>query len=222
MTAPTAVEELREALLGAADPDRAPAMTAYMKDQFPFLGIGAKERRAAARPFISSHRDATPTQLMTSAELLWAAPEREFQYVGADLLRRWAGHLVAGQLDDVEVLISTKSWWDTVDALAAHVVGPMVERHDLAATMDRWIHGDLWVARSAILHQLNYKTRTDEDRLFRYCDLRAADGEFFLRKAIGWALRQYARVAPDAVRNYVDARRDSLSALSIREATKHL
>ena len=104
------------------------------------------------------------------------------------------------------------------------IVGPMVAADaTLSATLDRWIDDeDHWIARTAILHQLKYRERTDADRLFRYIDRRASDTEFFLRKAAGWALREYAKTDPDAVRAYVDDCGDRLSGLTRREALKHL
>jgi 3-methyladenine DNA glycosylase AlkD len=146
------------------------------------------------------------------------------QYVAADALRRHQQKLTPGDLAAVAELITTKPWWDTVDALATHVVGPLVLRHrELAEVMDRWITSeDIWLARTAILHQLLYKEQTDVTRLFAYADERAADTEFFIRKALGWALRQYARVDPAAVRAYVASREDSLSGLTRREALKRL
>jgi 3-methyladenine DNA glycosylase AlkD len=218
------VAELRAALVAVADAEKAPAMTAYMKDRFPFLGVTTPERRVAAKAFVAAGRTATTAELLGIADELWALPEREYQYVACDVLHRWVAVLDAPSLLRIEPLIRTKSWWDTVDALAVNVVGPIVRAHrELAATMDRWIDDDdMWIARTAILHQLKYRNDTDTTRLFAYIDGRAADSEFFIRKACGWALREYARTNPEAVRNYVDTRRDRLSGLTIREATKHL
>ena len=221
MFAPTA--ELRDALESLADGERATGMAAYMRDQFVFLGISAKDRRAVAKPWLRLAKQAEPEALLDLATWCWSQPEREFHHVGTDALRAGAAHLRAGDLDAIRGFITTHSWWDTVDSLAAWTVGPMVTNHDLGERMDTWVHDDnLWVARTAILHQLGYKDATDADRLFRYADLRAADTDFFIRKAIGWALRQYARVAPDEVRAFVDPRRDALSGLTVREAMKHL
>jgi len=121
-------------------------------------------------------------------------------------------------------LITTKSWWDTVDALATRFVGDLVRRHPaLVATMDDWsAEPDLWLVRTAILHQLHYGPATDTERLFAYCSRQAGHPDFFVRKAIGWALRHYARTDPDAVRQFVAAHASRLSPLSVREATKHL
>lgn len=215
---------LRRALEAAADPAQAPAMTAYMKHQFPFLGIAAPARRAAQKPTLDALTGAPGDLLIAFADACWAEPEREFQYSAADALRRHAQALAPDHLPALANLITTRSWWDTVDALATHPVGSLVSRHPTLATeMDAWARSDnLWLARTAILHQLLYKQRTDADRLFAYADLRAADTDFFIRKALGWALRQYARTAPDAVRTYVASRADRLSPLTAREALKHL
>lgn len=195
-----------------------------MKDRFDYLGVAAPDRKRAAKSFVAAGREATAEALLDTADALWSQPEREFQYVAVDLLSRWKTTIDADALARVERLIRTKSWWDTVDVLAAHVVGSLVARTPrLSTTMDAWIDDpDYWIARTAILHQLGYGTATDVDRLFAYVDRRSADTEFFIRKACGWALRQYARTDPDAVRAYVLDRGEKLSGLTRREALKHL
>jgi 3-methyladenine DNA glycosylase AlkD len=218
------VAGLRNDLERIAEPDRVPQMKAYMKGHFDFLGVPTPARRMASKSFVGAGRDATAAQLLAAAESCWGQPEREFQYVACDLLRRWATTLDTDSLPRVERLIRDKSWWDTVDALASGVVGTMVARHpDLALTIDAWVDDrDFWIARTAILHQLGYGPQTDVERLFGYVDRRCADTEFFIRKACGWALRQYARTDPEAVRSYVFDRGDLLSGLTRREALKHL
>jgi 3-methyladenine DNA glycosylase AlkD len=121
-------------------------------------------------------------------------------------------------------LVVTRSWWDTVDTLAAHLVGPLVSLHPrLAEVTDAWLlDADRWLVRTAILHQLTYKEATDAKRLFRYCSMRANHSDFFVRKAIGWALREYAAVDPDEVVRYVQAHRERLSPLSKREALRNV
>ena len=217
----------RLALAELADPERAAAMAAYMKDRFAFFGVAAGPRREAVR---DATRDLGPPPdgdaLLGLARRCWAADQRELQYTAADALRRWVGLLDASHLeqaDGVDHLIVTKSWWDTVDILAARVVGPLVETFaELTAVMDRWIEDPhLWRRRTAILHQLGYKDRADAERLFAYCAARAGEREFFIAKAIGWALREYAKVDPDAVWSFVDRNTQELAPLSVREATKH-
>ncbi len=218
------VAELRDAFGALADPERAEQQAAYMKDHFPFLGLGTPERRKAQKPVLDSLKAADGDDLLAFAHACYAEPGREFHYAAADALRRHVKVLEAHHLAGIEDLISTNAWWDTVDSLAVHTVGPLVKRHpELSPVMDEWVgDDDLWIARTAILHQLMWKDDTDAERLFGYVDARAADTEFFIRKACGWALRQYARTDPDAVRAFVDAREDTLSGLTKREARKHL
>jgi 3-methyladenine DNA glycosylase AlkD len=208
----------------AADPARAVHTSAYMRDQFPYLGIPTPQRRALSGEVLADQPRPTPGDLRSLAIACWALPEREYQYFASDLLVRHARELTPRFLPTVRRLVTTKSWWDTVDALASRVVGPIVARHPAAvSTMDSWLVDDnLWLARTAILHQLTYKADTDTERLFRYCLARVDHRDFFIRKAIGWALRQYAWTDPAAVRRFVTAHAAELSPLSVREATKNL
>lgn len=217
------IDDLRHALTSVADVTKAPSMAAYMKDRFVFLGVPAPERKTAQRPFVSAGGQLVSAELLDLAGECWAQPEREFQYSGIDLLARWVATLKSDDLPRVETLIRTSSWWDTVDALASNVVGPMVAADPgLAEVMDRWIDDDLWVARTAILHQLKWRERTDAERLFGYVDRRSADTDFFIRKASGWALREYSKTDPDAVRIFVADRGERLSGLTRREALKRI
>lgn len=121
-------------------------------------------------------------------------------------------------------LVTTVSWWDTVDLLAVRVVGPLVAAdRRLTAEMDAWItDDDLWVARTALLHQLGYKDRTDTGRLFGYCLRQSGHPDFFVRKAIGWSLREYAKTDPDAVRDFLARERGRFAPLTVREALKNI
>lgn len=214
---------IREALEPLADPTRAIAMKAYMKDKFEFLGVMAGPRREAQRPFLALATTGPIENVWLSVEECWAHPEREFQYVATDLLRKNAQRLSPEDLPLLRQLIETKSWWDTVDALATHSVGPIVRKHNLGSVMDEWVESEnIWTARTAILHQLLYKKDTDKQRLFNYCIKRAGDREFFIRKALGWALRQYARIDQPAVIAFVADHESELSGLTKREALKHV
>ena len=208
----------------ARDPERAAAMAAYMRDQFPFLGIGAPAQRALGRQVLAGLGRPAEADLRAVALGCWALPEREYQYFACDLLRRYARVCSAGFVEVARRLITTKPWWDTVDMLAAHLVGSLVARHpQLVSTMDEWSAAeDLWLVRTAILHQLRFKESTDADRLFAYCTRQAGHPDFFVRKAIGWALREYAKTDPEAVRGYLRTHEARLSGLSLREARKHL
>ncbi len=199
-------------------------MAAYMKHQFAFFGVTAPQRRRLERAALRAAGRPTEDEVVAFVRAAWGDPERELQYAAAGRLGAIAPVSSAGLLEEVELLIRSKSWWDTVDDLASHTVGPLVRAHpDLVSAMDAWIaDDDIWIARAALLHQLGAKEATDTDRLFGYCLARADDREFFIRKAIGWALRQYSWTDPDAVETFVVAHGDRLSPLSRREATKRL
>lgn len=218
------IPELRAGLLTVANPDKAGEMSAYTKNQFDYLGCSAGERRNVSKPMTQSAKTMDPDDLLELVQALWAEPEREFHYVGMDVIRAGAKNLRVKDLEAVRGFILATPWWDTVDSIAIHTIGTMVTNHPtLAHVMDEWIESDgMWISRTAILHQLMFKERTDTNRLFTYCTMKMESTEFFTRKAIGWTLRQYARTDPDAVRNFVAENEDSLSGLSKREALKHL
>ena len=198
-------------------------MAAYMRNLFPFLGIAAAQRRVLSREVTAGTPAPSEEELGEIARRCWALDEREYQYFACDYLRRHVKCCSAGFLPVLEGLVVAKSWWDTVDALA-HPIGALVHAHsELQVEMDRWIESDdLWLVRVALIHQLDRRERTDTGRLYRYCERRAADADFFVRKAIGWALRQYAKTDPDAVRRFVAQHEAELSGLSKREALKGL
>ena len=215
---------LEARLRSIADADRAAEMATYMKNHFTFLCVATPQRRAAVKEAINTAVTPEHDDLVEAVDSLFATKEREFHYVGVDLLRRWQRALTSADIEWLGTLVATHSWWDSVDALATHPIGYVVSAdRSLSEVTDRWAAGsDLWLNRTAILHQLLYKDATDVEQLFRYCDLHAASSEFYHRKAIGWALRKYARTDQQAVRDYVESRRGVLSDLSVREALRHL
>ncbi|MGW0818200.1 DNA alkylation repair protein [Streptomyces viridiviolaceus] len=222
--ADTVLERLTAHYAAAADPERALAMRAYMKDVAPFLGLATPERRALSRSVLKGTPAPDEADCTAIALRCWRLPEREYHYFAVDLLCRHARHCSSGLLPVVRHLLTTVPWWDTVDPLAAHVVGTLVAAdRRLTADMDAWIAGDdLWLARAALLHQLRYKERTDTGRLFDYCLRRSQDGGFFVRKAVGWCLREYAKTDPDAVRGFVAEHGHALAPLSVREALRNI
>ncbi|MFD8799170.1 DNA alkylation repair protein [Streptomyces atroolivaceus] len=208
----------------AADPERAARAAAYMKNIAPFLGIATPQRRLLSREVLQGVGRPDEADCTAVALRCWALPEREYQYFATDFLRRHVARCSSGFLPVLRHVVDTVPWWDTVDLLAVHVAGPLVAvDQGLRGAMDRWIEDDsVWVTRTALLHQLRYKERTDTKRLFGYCLLRAEHPDFFVRKAIGWCLREYARTDPEAVRDFVGGARDRLSPLSVREALKNI
>ncbi|MFC4064368.1 DNA alkylation repair protein [Actinoplanes subglobosus] len=217
-------DRLAGAFEQARDPERAVGMAAYMRDQFPFLGLTSAVRRAQARVALAGLPRPGEGELSDIARACWSRDEREFQQFACDYLTAHITVPGPAFLDTAAELITTKSWWDTVDPLATHVVAGLVRRHPaLTARMDEWSAApDMWLIRTAILHQLHYREATDTERLFGYCAAQAGHRDFFVRKAIGWALRHHARTDPEAVRAFLVTHADRLSPLSIREAAKHL
>lgn len=213
------IKAIAFALQDVADPARRAPMAAYMRGQFEFLGIGTPTRRAALKPLYKGMKSHSADELMWLARELWNRAEREYQYAAIDLLATHSDKLDAGHLPFLMELVQSKSWWDTVDAIAS-VVGKVLRyRHD---GMDQAIvHQNMWVRRVAILHQLGWRDKTDEALLFSYSLQRAHEKEFFIQKAIGWALRDYARHNPRAVREFTVTEKARLSPLSYREANKH-
>ncbi|WKX22250.1 DNA alkylation repair protein [Streptomyces sp. HUAS CX7] len=220
--ADTVLERLTVAYPAAADPERAAGMRAYMKDVAPFLGLTSPVRRSLSRTVLAGLPRPDEPDCAAVALRCWRLPEREYHYFAVDYLRRHVTHCSSGFLPVVRHLLTTVPWWDTVDLLAAHVVGGLVAAdRDLTAVMDAWIGDeDLWLVRAALLHQLRYKERTDTDRLFGYCLRQSGHGDFFVRKAVGWSLREYAKTDPDAVRAFVAEHRTRLAPLSVREALR--
>jgi len=215
---------IRDALRDAADAQRAPGMQAYMKSPMPFRGVPMPAVRAITKAAARTHPLLTVEELETAVRTLWDEAEfREERYAASALLATKIG---AGRLELVplyEHLATTGAWWDHVDDLA-HRVAELHDAHptEAAAIVRRWSRADdFWLRRLAIISQLGRRDRVDRALLAGVIEPNIADPEFFIRKAIGWALREYARVEPEWVRTFV-ADHDDLSALSKREALKHL
>ncbi|MFJ5305087.1 DNA alkylation repair protein [Streptomyces sp. NPDC088350] len=222
--ADTVLERLTVTYAAAADPERAAPMRAYMKDVAPFLGLPTPLRRALSRTVLEGTPRPDEADCVAIALRCWELPEREYQYFAVDYLRGHVQRCTSGFLPVARYLVSTVPWWDTVDALASHVVGGLVAADPkLQADMDEWIvDDDLWVARTALLHQLRYKEHTDTERLFAYCLRQSGHPDFFIRKAIGWCLREYAWTDPEAVRGFLAREKGRFAPLSVREALKNI
>ncbi|MEU5265437.1 DNA alkylation repair protein [Amycolatopsis sp. NPDC021455] len=221
------VKAVRAGLAEAADPGKAPAMRAYMKSAMPFRGVAKPQRSALLKRVLADH--ILPDRVTYSATVLqlWRTAEfREERYAAIDLsgyraYRKWQD---AGLIPMYEEMIVSGAWWDYVDELAIRRIGPILRsaRARVTPVMLSWAAGrDLWRRRTAIICQVGAKEETDIDLLTRAIEPAIAEPEFFLRKGIGWALREYAKTAPDWVRSFVDEH-PGLSGLSRREALKHL
>lgn len=217
------VDEMKKLFEANADPDAAGPMKAYMRDQFEFLGIKSQKNGELQKQFYAQKGLPPVEQLEPILHELWQLPQREFQYVGVSLTGRCEKMLPPEFVNTMEYLIVTKPWWDTVDSLAGGPVGFHFKRFPEVrdAALVKWRQSDnFWLRRTCILFQLGYKNETDFDLLKEIIVENLGVKEFFINKAIGWALRQYTRIDPQGVRDFVSA--TPLHPLSAKEALKWL
>ncbi len=215
-------QPLAEAYHQHANAENAPWMEKYMKNQFSFFGIKTPERTRLNREFFAKHGLPDYNELETIVDSLMHQPQREFHYFAISLVGKMKKDWREDTWQLLEKMILTNSWWDTVDALAARTCGEFFrvfpkQREKVTGQWNR--HQNIWLVRSSILFQLHYKEKTDQELLFGYIRPHLDSQEFFIQKAIGWALRQYARTNPEAVKEFVD--QHEMAPLSRREALKH-
>ncbi|MFN7119849.1 MAG: DNA alkylation repair protein [Saprospiraceae bacterium] len=206
-----------------ANPKDAPFMQHYMKDHFPFFGIKKPMREMLSKEIIQQYGIPDEAALKEIARLCFQEEMREMQYFVKDLFTHVIKKLDASYLPLLESLILQKSWWDSVDFLAPKFVGKILQRYpeQIAHYPDRWIESEnIWLQRSAILFQLDYKEKTDAPLLFRYITRRADSKAFFVQKAAGWALREYSKRNAEAVQHFVNT--TPLPKLTVREGLKRM
>lgn len=199
-------------------------MARYMKTTMPFRGVPRPQLDAIVRDALAAHPISDAADYRATVEELWALPHREEHYAAIAIARRQHRFVDVAHLDLYRRLVVEGAWWDFVDEVA-HITCRLLlaDPATMRPTLDAWIDDDdLWLRRVALLSHLDAKERTDAAMLFDHCERRMADPQFFIRKAIGWALRQYAKTAPEDVRVFCLAHREHMSALSFREAMKHL
>jgi len=217
------VDALKEAFAQYANPIKAEQMSAYMKHHFVFYGIPAPMRKSIQADVFARVKIASLSELLTVVKHLWDSPQRELHYAAIELLVKYKKLWTADTIKDFEQLILTNSWWDSVDTLSSHVIGPLFKKYPELRYqyINAWKHSDnMWLRRVCIIHQLGYKHDTDTDMLTEMIYLNHQSGEFFLQKAIGWALRQYAKYNPEWVLRFVDIH--PLKNLSKKEAVKNI
>jgi 3-methyladenine DNA glycosylase AlkD len=222
------IRAVRAGLAAQADPARARGMQRYMKSAMPYYGIPAPLQRRVWRDIFAEHPLASCEEVRSVALTLWrAAAYREERYAAIALtdFRRYACCQTRAAVPMYEEMIVTGAWWDYVDSIAAHRLGGLLRLFPkpMKREMLAWSRSDdLWKRRSAILCQLRFKQETDLGLLYATIKPALSSREFFLRKAIGWALRQYAWTNPKEVARYVRAHTAELSPLSKREALKNV
>lgn len=219
------VEFVSTELSLVADPERAKGAAAYMKTNMAFYGVTSPQRKVILRRVVRLFPATSVDEYRQAVSALWERPHREEKYLATAYARAFPEYVTADQIDLYRRMVVEGAWWDFVDEIAAHLIGKVVldSRNDMRPILDQWIaEPDMWLRRSAILAQLRHKSDTDADMLFEFCRRCASEKEFFIRKAIGWALRAYAQTDPEAVRGFLDEMGNALSPLSRREAAKHL
>lgn len=217
------VKSIQARFAAHADPAQAGPMKRYMRDQFEYLGIKSPQFKELIKTHLAEHGLPPIAELDAIVRDLWGLPEREYQYAATSLIGKLEKNLPGAFIETLEYLLVTKSWWDTVDTLSGGPLGVHFQRHPKVRKtyLAKWRKSeDFWLRRACILFQLNYKQDTDFDLLCEIIRENLGSKEFFINKAIGWALRQYTRVDPQAVRDFVAAA--PLSPLSAREAVKWL
>ncbi|MFY7730539.1 MAG: DNA alkylation repair protein [Flavobacterium sp.] len=207
-----------------ANVENAKPMVAYMKDNFEFLGIKARDRKELFKQALQLNKTEVKEDFRSIAKALYDMPEREYQYCAVDMLvKHWPKHFVQQDIELIEYFIVTKSWWDSVDPLAKYILGGYLKQFpdETDQVVQRFAKSEnMWMNRSAILFQLGYKKETDAALLFSLCDNFSYSKEFFIQKAIGWALREYAKTNAGTVREFVNTA--NLKPLSVREALKNI
>ena len=215
------VEELVKKLKTVANPDNAVAMKAYMKNKFEFLGVKTPARRKLAKAFFKQQTDSVIDWDFINES--WSNPYRELQYAVLDYLESRKKLLIPSDLSRLKKLAQTKSWWDTIDfldRLVGSIIARFPETKEIILAWSR--NEDIWLRRLAIDHQLLRKEETDTELLEKILVNNLGQTEFFINKAIGWALRDYSKTNPDWVKDFIERYRVEMAALSIREGSKYL
>ena len=217
------ISNLRKELARHADPEVKEGAAAYMRNQFEFLGVKTPLRRELSKDLLTQSKDLSERELVALCKDLWAQPEREFQYIACDLLAKNAKRLSPSYvIRDAPWFIKNKSWWDSVDSIRKSIEVVVSANPELKAEMEEWIlSNNIWVVRSALIHQLTLGSKTDAKLLFKFCEIQARETEFFIAKAVGWALRSYSYVDSNAVKKFVKAHPE-LTPLAKREGLKAL
>jgi 3-methyladenine DNA glycosylase AlkD len=217
------VGQVKPALFRLENRKRAIGAHVYMKEIAPFIGVATPERRSLVKKIAKGLPKPSSAELGATARKLWKLEEREFQYAANDLIDI---HIALADknflAEQVEYLLTTKPWWDTVDGLGSVAVSPLTDKYGCEKLIDKWNKSsNMWLNRAAIQHQRGRKYETDVTLILKYCDDHSDSNEFFIVKAIGWALRDIAKIAPRDVRDFLKSHPD-LGRVAVREAERGL
>jgi len=212
---------LHDAFAANANPENAGPMRRYMKHRFDFFGIQTPLRKEIGCAFLAATGLPRANEREEIIKELWRLPQREYQYFALDIFEKIINKSDQDIIELLEYVIVTKSWWDTVDRIAQKLVGALFQKYPefIVPHTTQWMASkNIWLQRTALLFQLKYKEKTDQRLLFHFVEQLASSDEFFIQKAIGWALREYSKTSPRAVAAFVQVH--PLSTLSLRESVK--
>jgi len=215
--------QLIEHLSKLANPSQAPAMEAYMKHHFAFFGIKSEPRKEALKTFIAAHGLPDDKVFESTILDLWHADQREIHYCAQELFFKKKWHKQLQSIELIETMLTTNSWWDSVDFIASNICGAYFKAHPnkIASIITNWnLDDNIWLNRSSFLYQLKYKTKTDLILLEKLFEPHLNSKEFFIQKAIGWMLRDISKHNPSYVAHYISTH--DLKPVSLREAKKYI
>ncbi len=213
----------KQAFKNAGNKKVAEGAANYMKNIAPFIGISSPIRRKLTNKAWQNLSKPTEKELINAAKLMWKLPQREYQYAACDLIGKYIDVCTPKTLEQITVLIKSKSWWDSVDLLGTQVISPLTLKYSQTRkTINKWNNSkNIWLIRCAIQHQRGHRTKTDVDFVLKICQKHINNSEFFVAKAIGWALRDFAKINPKKVKDFL-RKNPSISIVSKREALKGL
>lgn len=217
----TYFSDLAIAFYKHSNPVIAAGAKAYMRNKSEFYGLPSPLRRQLLREFILTAGYPAYGHLEEMVYYAWEQPQREWQYVAMEILEKSVKTADPSLIDLAEWMITHKSWWDSVDFVAPNIAGFLFQKYPEIKMnyIEKWMQsGNLWLQRSCLLHQLRYTKTADKELLFNLCEILSLHPDFFIRKAIGWALRQYSKSYPEAVLDFVNTH--EMSNLSRKEALK--
>jgi 3-methyladenine DNA glycosylase AlkD len=217
------VRSLCEFYYAHSNAGAAASAKAYMRGQFDYFGMSTPGRRSASKLFLEKHGSPSCAQLTAVAKLLWKQPFRECQYFAMEMLEKRTGELKEKDIALFEYMITTRSWWDTIDFISPKLLGPFFghNRGLIYPKTKAWMRsGNIWLMRSALLFQMKYRKETDEKLLFALISACMHEKEFFIRKAIGWALSEHSKTFPASVKRFIKSNKETLSALSKKEGLR--
>ncbi len=204
-----------------ADTEIAVGQKAYMKNHFEFFGIKSPVRKEISKPFLQKAYLPKKSEIETIVKILWNKPQREFQYFTQELVFKYCKQFEKKDIALFEFMITHKSWWDTVDYIAAKITGEYFKKfpEQINKYVEKWLtSANIWLQRTAVLFQLKYKHTTDTELLSYIINSLTGSKDFFINKAIGWVLREYGKTDPDWVTEFVN--KTELATLSRKEALR--